>query len=285
MGIVWIVRQRLPVKSDCLLRIPGLQILTGLIGRDACHILPHVFGLFLLQGFQFLASLIRLSQRAKNGCQLKACFAGAGIQCERLFQLNPRFGELPLSSEHEAQVIARLGMLRIQGHGLTQDLLGIGIIAHASFHHSVKIQSFEIVRMVLEIIPDDGRGFLELRDRAQGFHIREASFIVGWVEAQRLLEFLRCLPESLLLRIDNAQVHVSLGISWVLFDNRGECLQGFIRIAILRISDSQIQLQYFIGRRILEFGDCRRISALRNQRFRQSIKRGHRPGILFQNPP
>ena len=124
---------------------------------------------------------------------------------------------------------------------MTEDLLGIGIIAHTSFNHSVKIQRFEIVRMVFEVIPDDGRGFLELRDRAQGFHVREASFIVCWVQAQRFLEFLRCLRESLLLGIDNSQVHVSLGISWVLFDNRGECLQGFIRIAILRISDRQIQ--------------------------------------------
>jgi hypothetical protein len=253
VGIVGIVPQRLPVKIDGFLSIPRLQIRTGLIGCDACHILPHVFGLFLLQGFQFLASLIRLSQRAKNGCQLKACFARARIQCKCLFQFRPRFGELSLSSEHEAEVIARLGMLWIQGHGLTEDLLGIGIIAYTSFHHSVKIQRFEIVRMVLEVIPDDGRGFFELRDRAQGLHIRQASFLVSWVEAQRFLEFLRCLPESLLLRIDNAQVHMSLGISRVLFDQRGECLQGLLRIAILRVSYSQIQPQYFISWRILEF--------------------------------
>ena len=176
--IRWIFSDRLAVKCGCFLRISGLQILIGLTGLYDRRGLLYAFLLFLLEDIQLLACLILLSQRAKYGCKLKAGFARVGTQLERRLEFRFRFGRAAQVGQHEAQVISRFEVIGIDGHSLTQDLLGIRVVSQTFLDHAGKVKRIEIVGPAAQIIADDGRGGVELPKDDQGFYIREASNII-----------------------------------------------------------------------------------------------------------
>ena len=100
---------------------------------------------------------------------------------------------------------------------------------------------------------------------------------------QRRLKFLGRLAIPALLGVRDAEVGVGLRIRWVLLDQIRKSIDRFLQVAVLGIGNGKVQFQNLIGRRVFQDINGRRVSFFCDERFADSIQRGNRCRLSFQD--